>query len=370
MMVLHESRHLRERGFFRTLFRALRREGGTVRVEDEQPFPQYADDRGEHDGAWVTWEEARIFVDMSDHVFQFDPVALREANLYLKANLHRGVAAKVFAENGWPDPGERLQPYTFLAPGLPRCRQIRWVVEASGLRRRLRRPGTLCHVVGVYENLLRDGDPEPREGEELTPSRMHFWIRFHFAKILRERAPAGSTVRLVSRGNPAIEDGRWVRPNLPYRSFLLRILRADALVLNTFPHALDPWKALESMALGVSVVSEREPLVEVPEAYRLIPGEGRREVIPGFGDFDLNRPLSDPASYRVLRWPGEETLREGWESVLARREIPAEGEKSRRWARRFGRERLSDAALAKDFGQRVERVRRESIPAGGRSAKG
>ena len=316
MIVLHESRHLREYGFFRTLFRALRKEGGLVRVEEERPFPRYHDDRSWHDGAWITWKGTRVFVDMSDHVFQFDPVALREADLYLKANLHRGVAAKVFAGKNWADPGERLQPYTFLAPGLPRCRQIRWLADFSGLRRRLRRPGTLCHVVGVYENLLRDGDPEPREGEELTPNRMHFWIRYHFSRILRERAPAGSTVRLVSRGNPAIEDGRWVRPNLPYRSFLLRTLRADALVLNTFPHALDPWKALEAMALGVPVISEREPLVEVPEAYRLEPGKGRTEVIPGFGDFKLDRPLSDAASYRVLRWPGEERLREGIRTVV------------------------------------------------------
>ena len=368
MIVLHESRHLREYGFFRTLFRALRKEGGSVRVEEGRPFPRYHDDRSWHDGAWITWKGTRVFVDMSDHVFQFDPVALREADLYLKANLHRGVAAKVFAEKNWADPGERLQPYTFLAPGLPRCRQIRWLAEASGLRRRLRRPGTLCHVVGVYENLLRDGDPEPREGEELTPNRMHFWIRYHFSRILRERAPAGSTVRLVSRGNPAIEDGHWVRPNLPYRSFLLRILRADALVLNIFPHALDPWKVLEAMALGVPVISEREPLVEVPEAYRLEPGKGRAEVIPGFGDFNTDRPLWDPACCRVLRWPGEEKLREAWERVLANRKEPEQARVAERWAGRFARERLSDAELTNDFGQRVGGSRRENILVGSRSA--
>jgi hypothetical protein len=39
-------------------------------------------------------------------------------------------------------------------------------------------------------------------------------------------------------------------------------------------------------------------------------------VIPGFGDFDLDRPLSDPASYRVLRWPGEVRLREGMDQVI------------------------------------------------------
>ncbi|MGE9289836.1 MAG: hypothetical protein ACQKBT_02525 [Puniceicoccales bacterium] len=349
MIVLHESRHLQEPGFFRTLFRALQRSEANVRIQEERPFPRASDERGMHDGAWISWDGARVFVDMSDHVFQFDPIALREADLYLKANLHRGVAAKVFAEKGLVDPGDRLQPYTFLAPGLPRCRQIRRVLSLSGIRRRLRRPGTICHVVGVYENLKRDGESIPAEGEVLSPSQMHFWIRQEFAETLRERAMPGSTVRLVSRGNPAIEDGRWVLPNLSYRRFLLSILRADALVLNTFPHALYPWKAFEAVALGVPVVAEMSPLVECPSRYQLRAGSEMAEVLPGVGDFDRNLPLSNPASYRVLRWPGREALREGIASVLDEVKKPESWQERRRGVHRFSKEQLSDCGIAKNF---------------------
>lgn len=361
MIILHESRHFREPGFFRTLFRALRKKSGKVKVDEDRPFPRYRDERSWHDSAWITCDGLRVFVDMSDHVFQFDPVALREADLYLKANLHREVATKVFDQEGWVNPGDRLQPFVFLAPGLPRCRQIRWLLEGSGLARKLRRPGTLFHVVGVYENLIRDGDPPPQVGERLAPSRMHFWIRYQFSKVLREHAPTGSTIRLVNRGDSSIVDGKWVLPSLPYRTFLLKVLRADALVLNTFPHALDPWKAFEAICLGVPIVSERDPLVEVPEIYKVISGIGRDEVLPGFGEFDQNCPLSEPASFRVLRWPGEERIREGWDKIIEDMRNVKKRNYRRAWARDFSRERLSDAAIARDFRQIVENCNRFSV---------
>ena len=354
-LILHEKRHLKEPGFFRTLFRALRMQGGQVRVEDERPFPRYRAERSWHNGAWITWEGARVFVDMSDHVFQFDPVALREADLYLKANLHRGVAAKVFVEKGWPDPGERLQPYTFLAPGLPRCRQVRWVAEASGLRRSIRRRGTVCHIVGVYENLARDGDPEPREGEELAPNRMHYWIRHKFAEVLRERAPHGSTVRVVSRGNSELEDGRFVHPNLHYHSYVLSILRADLLLLNTLPHAVYPWKAGEALALGVPIAMEHEPLVEIPPYFRPDLGRVAAEALPGgTAGFDRERCLEDPAAYRVLHWPGDERIREGLQGILETVGNPEISLKARKATRRFAQERLTNRAIASRFREVVE----------------
>lgn len=324
-----------------------------MHVDEDRPFPQASDSRGRHEGAWITYQGVRVFVDMSDHVFQFDPVALREADLYLKANLHRGIAERVIVENGWADPGKKLQPYTFLAPGLPRCHQIRRLLDLTGMRKRFRRSGTVCHIVGVYENLARDKDSRPLPGEELEPRRMHYWIRHEFAAVLSTRAAAGSTVRLVSRGNHEIEDGQWVFPNLSFGSFLLRILRSDALVLNTFPHAVFPWKALEAIALGVPVVAEREPLVEVPSDYRLRTEIEMDEVLPSFGDFAGDRKLSDPASYRVLRWPSADAFEKGWSEVFKNLLDPLKREDRYAAVRQFSRDRLTDRAIFESFERTV-----------------
>ncbi len=338
--VLFEARHLSEAGFFRTLFRALK--GAGAEVSAERPFPSANEGGRHHEGAWARIGGALVFFDMSDHVFDFDRNGLEKADLYLKANLNRCVADRVLGgiEGGKALAG-KLRPFTFLPPSLPLCRRIGRINS-----RRILPARDLFHVVGVYENPPRDGVPDPfgEPGTKVPPHVMHFWIRYHFSRAI-QGLPVSARTRLTSRGNRSIEDGGTVRPNLNHQIYLLEMARSGFTVLNTFPHAVYPWKALESVALGRPFVLEREPLIDVPEAFRLRPGEHFLEVLPGFGGFDGAASLGDPASYRILDIPHPEAIRKGFETVAAvcrdRDRMEAMGEA----CRMFARERLTPGFL-------------------------
>lgn len=183
----------------------------------------------------------------------------------------------------------------------------------------------LCHIVGVYQNLVREGEPSPFHtpgNDTITPSRYHFWIRYHIAQALQSAGISGH-YRLTSRGNRAIEDGHTVLPNLSERRFMDAMLGSQFTVINTLPHALLPWKASESLMLGRPFIVERAPLVEMPQPFRPTAGVHYLELLPNLGGFDQQAPLEDPRSYRVLSAPQLHLLAERIEwlkSVIEDRE--------------------------------------------------
>ena len=71
-------------------------------------------------------------------------------------------------------------------------------------------------------------------------------------------------------------------------------------MVNTLPHAVLPWKAAESLAMGRPMIFERAPLVEMPEPFGLKKDIHYLELLPEVGGFDPLASLETPASYRVL----------------------------------------------------------------------
>ncbi len=106
--------------------------------------------------------------------------------------------------------------------------------------------------------------------------------------------------RLTSRGKAELEDHRTVYPNLSRRAFSRCITDGRVTVVNTFPHAVLPWKASESFILGRPLLLEQKPLTECPQPFELKESVHFLEFLPGTGDFDETSDLDDPASYRVL----------------------------------------------------------------------
>ena len=303
--------------FYTVLFDALRRYHDTQWCDRPPPVPPDVPGGRPHEALWTWFDETPVFLDMSDHVFLFDRAALRHAAVYFKANWHRGVAKRVWADAGLPAEWlSKCVPFLFLPPALRHRRWLRiagWSAAAFLPRRQL------CHIVGVYENRARDGETSPCAAPDptpWTPAACHFWTRWETRRALMAFGLSG-TFRLVSRGQPALEDRVHVWPNLAPTRFFLELARSRMVVINTLPHAVLPWKALETLAVGRPLVLDCAPRVEVPEPFRLIPDEHFIELLPGLGDYDLSAPMDDPRATRVLTRFTRDHLRAGVERVAA-----------------------------------------------------
>ncbi|HBA86065.1 MAG TPA: hypothetical protein DCZ95_18425 [Verrucomicrobia bacterium] len=296
---LYEPELERKNLFFRYLYRTLRTCAGAQPLDAARPKPQVTQPRL-HESAWIRWKDQLVFFDMSDHVFAFDLPALKECSVYFKANLHRGVASRVLAGQGMDRCAQKLRPFLFLPSVLDRCHQMAILDRCYSCAPVGR--CSLTHVVGVYDNPVRDGKPScfDKPDGPIAPAAYHFWIRYHTQQALKA-AKIDGLYRLTSRDNPDIEDGQVVFPNLRHNAYLFSLLRGRVAVINTLPHALLPWKALESMSVGRPFVVERAPLVEFPEPFAMRAGEHFLELLPDHGGFDELASLDDPGSYRVLQ---------------------------------------------------------------------
>lgn len=322
-------------GFYRFFLSALVQYAGARPTDEPRPVPRMMKPR-EHQSAWIRCDGKLVFFDMSDHVQLMDMDALARCEVYFKANLHRGIARRLMRERGLEEMEHKLEPFLFFSDQLDAfSRDAKW-------RRWFRcdRPrGDVCFVMGVYENLVRDGARSPFEhpDEQMTPAACHFWVRYHTLQALRNAGVAGD-YRLTSRANPAIEDGDVVQPNLSRRAFSRCISRNRITMVHTLPHAVFPWKVSESFALGRPMVIDQWPLTETPEAFLPTPGEHMLELFPDTGTYDPDAPLSDPRGYRVLeRFPPERFAeRAEWlkEQLADRDRITAMGAACRAWAQR------------------------------------
>lgn len=293
-------------GFYRYLFDALRTCAGARDAKDPRPTPRMTQPY-RHESAWIEYEGVRVLVDMSDHIFLFDLPALRQCDLYLKANLNERVARRVLDANGMGAEYAKLRPYLFLPPTLDRCRRLR---KLAAPVRFFPRPFDVCHIVGVYRNPFLEGDPaEAEQGVPADAVATHFWVRYQVQRTIRESGLRGM-LRLTSRCNPAIEDPRGiVRPNVSNERFLLSMIASRLCVVNTLPHAVFPWKVLESVMLEVPFVVERAPLITMPEDFALIPGRHYLELLPELPDFE-DLPVTDIRSCRLAPAIPLERLRE------------------------------------------------------------
>ncbi len=284
-------------GFYRHFLSALVEHAGARPTDVLRPLPRVIKPR-EHESCWLHWGRHWVFFDMSDHVQLFDLEALKICSVYFKANLHRGIAGRVMRENGLEDHAPKLTPFLFFSEELGNF-------ERDARRRRFWRRDRpkfdVCFVMGVYENRVRDGSRSPFEhaDEPMTPAACHFWIRWHLLQALRAAGIPGY-YRLTSRANRALEDGVNVFGNLNHREFSRRISDGRITTVCTFPHALFPWKASESFALGRPILIEQAPLTETPAPFMPVAGEHFLEWLPNAGGFDAVAPLSEPASSRVL----------------------------------------------------------------------
>ena len=335
---IHEPELIARRGFngfYRHFLSALVEHAGARATEEPRPLPRILVPR-EHESCWVRWDGHEVFFDMSDHVHLFDLEALKRCSAYFKANLHRGLARRALAENGLSDQEGKLAPFLFFSEGLGEF-------ERDFRRRRfwrMDRPKTdVCFVMGVYENRIRDGGRSPFEfaDEPMTPPACHFWIRWHVMQAMKSAGIPGY-YRLTSRTNRTLEDGANVFPNLSRGAFSRRMSAARLTAVCTFPHAVFPWKASESFALGRPILIERISQTETPAPFMPAAGEHYLELLPGPAGFDETRPLADPRSHRVLeRIPLERfRARAEWlrETLADRPRMDAMGEACRQFARR------------------------------------
>jgi len=302
-------------GFFRYFYTALMDCKSALALAGPRPLPCLVKPR-EHMSAWARFDGHLVFFDMSDHVFLYDGEALKLCDVYFKTNLNREITERVLRRSGLEDHICKIVPFFSFAqnldiyrPGLARNRLARLLN---------RRTYDVSHVVGVYENRVRDGERSVFDGGGVSadPSRYHFWIRYHFREAMRAAGIKGY-YRLISRGNKAIEDGRLVQANLTQWAYIQKILAGRLTVINTLPHAILPWKATESLALGRPFITERSPLIEMPVPFELKPNVHYLELLPGHGQFDRQAPLEDPASYRVLQPVGLHLLAERCEWLRA-----------------------------------------------------
>lgn len=322
-------------GFYRHFLSALVEHAGARGAAEPRPLPRMTQPR-EHESCWVKWGREWVFFDMSDHVQLFDLEALKRCAVYFKANLHRGIAGRVLAENSRLEYESKLAPFLFFSERLDYFSRI------ARRRRfwRLDRPKyDMCFVMGVYQNPIRDGGRSPfvHADEPMSPSAFHFWIRWHAMKALMAAGIPG-TYRMTSRANRALEDGVNVLGNLNHREFSRRIGAGRITMVCTLPHALFPWKASESFTLGRPILIEQTPLTETPAPF--MPEEGKHflEWLPDAGGFARAAPLSDPASYRVLARIPPDRFRERAEwlrGILRDRDrLSAMGEACREFAAR------------------------------------
>jgi len=295
---LYEPELSRGGGIFSYLYQALMKCKGASAAEGKRPLPKITEPR-EHSSAWARFGAWHVFFDMSDHAFLFDLDALKRCDVYFKANLNRNVMRKALPESQGDEGEGKVVPLLFFAGHLD-------FYKADTLYNRLypmlkSRRWDLCHIVGVYENCPQRGEKSIflPEGPPPDPGRYHFWVRYHIQEALKSAGIKGY-YRLTSRWMKEIEDNRLVFPSLSQRGFKNRMLASRMTVVNILPHALLPWKAGESLALGRPLLLERAPLVEIPEPFTLREGEHYLELLPDFGSFSETAPIEDPASYRIL----------------------------------------------------------------------
>lgn len=142
------------------------------------------------------------------------------------------------------------------------------------------------------------------------PRTNHFWTRYQIQRALQRTGMKGFC-RLTNRDNAALLDpGGVVRANLNNRTFLLAMLASRMTVLNTLPHAVFPWKALESIALGIPFALERRPQISMPKAFDLVPGRHYLELLPELPGFDESAEPDNLLAYRLYPEIRLERLRE------------------------------------------------------------
>ncbi|MEI7436709.1 MAG: hypothetical protein WCL16_07885 [bacterium] len=308
-ILLYPQDQHQDAGFYSFLFDALTRHAGARKAVGNRPLPRMQQPR-QHESVWIEWNGIRVLVDMSDHIFLFDLPALRMCDVYLKANLNQPMAEKVLARAGAMDCHNKLRPFMFLPPA--RLAAYSGLERATRLLRKGRwRPFDFCHVVGVYNNPFLNGVP-PEASMDITadPRTNHFWTRYQIQRALQNTGMKGFC-RLTNRGNAALLDPKGVvKANLNNRTFQLAMLASRMTVLNTLPHALFPWKALESMALGIPFVAERRPQIMMPEALELVPGRHYLELLPELPGFAESADQDDLRAYRVFPEIRLERLRE------------------------------------------------------------
>lgn len=300
MIRIHEPELMIRRGFngfYRHFLSALVKCAGAIGTDKPRPLARMTKPR-EHESCWISWGNAPVFFDMSDHAQLIDLDALKLCAVYFKANLHRGIAMRALNDAGLSEHAAKLAPFLFFSEGLSDF------IRDESRRRfwRLDLPRhDLCFVMGVYENLVRDGGRSPFEhaDEPITPAKYHFWIRWHILDALKKAGIPG-VYRLTSRANRALEDGKTVVPNISRRQFSRCMTKSRMTVVCTLPHALFPWKASESFVLGRPILIEQAPLTETPAPFMPVAGEQYLELLPGLGDFNNDADISDPQSYRVL----------------------------------------------------------------------
>ncbi|MBE0582434.1 MAG: hypothetical protein IH612_01585 [Desulfofustis sp.] len=287
-----------DKGFYSFLIESLQRCAGARMTADERPLPRLELPR-RHESLWINWNGIRVLVDMSDHIFLFDLPALQLCDLYLKANLNVSMAERVLTAAGVMDCLHKVKPFLFLSPSLGFCRRIEKVTRFTRMGRW--RPFDFCHVVGVYNNPFLEGVPSAVE-EDIPPDpeETHFWIRYQIQQALLSVGLKGFT-RLTNRTNPALLDrGGVVRANMSIQMFLLAMMSSRVTVINTLPHAVFPWKVMESIALGIPFVVERRPQIVMPEEMELVPGEHYLELLPELPDLDKNAAPEELKSYRLF----------------------------------------------------------------------
>jgi len=303
---------LRKEGFFHLIYDSLVGCKKARLVNDPRPLPRILKPR-EHTSAWADFDGHPVVFDMNDHVFFYDIPALDRCEVYFKANLNWDVTDKVLQQAGRPDLRSKILPFFFFSPDPAhdrRSRRMNWFRNFGHTRY------DVCHVVGVYMNGIMDGASSPFSGqttEPIAPAPYHFWIRHHIQQALKDIGISGY-YRLTSRGNKAIEDNLVVFPNLNAWTYSNRITEGRLTMVNTLPHAVLPWKAAESLAMGRPLIFERAPLVEMPEPFGLKKDIHYLELLPSVGGFDATAPLDRPESYRVLNPinPADFVTRANW----------------------------------------------------------
>lgn len=284
-------------GFYGYFLSALVRHKGARPTSEPRPLPRLTKPR-EHESCWIRYGGKLVFFDMSDHIFFYDTEALKRCDVYFKANLNWPVTDRILAREGTFAHRGKIIPFMFFADQLDRYPFRRaWNAFWHGKRPH----NDLCHVTGVYMNPVRDNTPSIFEQPDtpITPANYHFWIRRHTQLILKQAGIPGC-YRLTSRADRNLEDNVTVYPNLSQREFARRIFDARMTVINTLPHAVLPWKATESLAMGRPLVLDTAPLIEIPAPFTLSPGVHYLELFPNLGSFDPSADLDDPASYRIL----------------------------------------------------------------------
>lgn len=313
-ILIHEPDLIHRRGFngfFAYFLSALIRHKGAHPTDAPRPLPRVMKPR-EHESAWIQADGHLVFFDMSDHVFFYDIEALKRCDAYFKANLNWSVTDRVLTASGMVEHRPKIVPFMFFADQLDRYpRQRAWNALWRGRRRR----HDVCAITGVYMNPVHDGEPSifRDPSAPITPANYHFWIRHQCHQALQQAGVTGY-FRLTSRANRALEDHVTVFPNLSQRAFARHIFDASATLVNTLPHAVLPWKATESLAMGRPLILDTAPRIEMPPPFALKPGVHFLELFPGLDGFAPEAPLDDPRSYRCLsRIPAETfTARAQW----------------------------------------------------------